>query len=193
MPRCKRPTVRHDPDKHHRRSIRLKEYDYSQPGAYFVTICTRERECLFGEIVDGEMRLNGAGQIMADAWRWLGVQYPYVGLDGSVVMPNHLHGIIVICDDVRRGVSRNAPTKTRKPLGRLIGAFKTVSTKRLNESRLTEGAPLWQRDFYEHVVRNEDELEAIREYIVSNPARWEEDENNPLRLAYGDKHSPGSR
>jgi len=108
-------------------------------------------------------------------------------------MPNHMHGIIVIRDDVRRGISRNAPTQTRKPLGRLIGAFKTVSTKRLNKSRLTEGAPLWQRDFYEYVIRSEDELQVIREYVLSNPARWEEDRNNPLRLACGHDQSSGDQ
>ncbi|MBN2099716.1 MAG: transposase [Dehalococcoidia bacterium] len=171
--------MRYDQDKHHRRSIRLGGYDYAQPGAYFVTICTYQRECLLGEIVDGNVRLSASGQIVADAWVWLAVQYPYVELDVSVVMPNHLHGVVVIRDDVRRGGSRTAPTQGRKPLGRLIGAFKTVSTKRLNRSRLTPGAPLWQRDFYEHVIRTDAELMAIREYILANPAGWDEDENNP--------------
>ena len=168
-----------DPDKHHRRSLRLKGHDYAQPGAYFVTVCTRDRAYLFGHVVNGEMRLNEYGQIVADTWKWLAVQYPYVELDVSVVMPNHLHGIVVIRDDVRRGVSRNAPTWARKPLGRLIGVFKTVSTKRINILHSTQGMPLWQRDFYEHVVRNEAELMAIREYVLANPARWNEDENNP--------------
>ena len=96
----------YDPEKHHRHSVRLKGHDYSQPGAYFVTICTRDRASLLGEMVDGETRLNEFGQIVADAWEWLAVQYAHVELDKSVVMPNHLHGIVVIRDDVRRGVSR---------------------------------------------------------------------------------------
>ena len=100
--------MRRPPDRHHRRSIRLKEHDYAQPGAYFVTVCTRDRACLFGHVVNGEMRLNEYGQIVADTWKWLAVQYPYVELDVSVVMPNHLHGIVVIRDDVRRGAIHRA-------------------------------------------------------------------------------------
>jgi len=171
--------MRFEPDKHRRRSIRLENYDYSQAGAYFVTICTRDRACLLGEIVNGEMRLNEVGQIVADAWKWLAVQYAHVELDMSILMPNHLHGIIMICDDIRRGGSRTAPTETRKPLGRLIGAFKTVSTKRINELHLTSGGPFWQRNYYEHIIRNEEELAEVREYILNNPVRWNEDENNP--------------
>jgi putative transposase len=170
--------MRCEPD-NRRRSIRLKEYDYSQPAAYFVTICTQDRLCLLGEIVDGEMRLNGVGQIVADAWKWLAVQYSHVELDLSILMPNHVHGIIMIRDDICRGGSRTAPTGKRKPLGRLIGAFKTVSTKRINELRLTSGGPFWQRNYYEHVIRNEAELAEVREYILNNPACWDEDENNP--------------
>ena len=93
-------------DIHHRHSIRLREYDYSQAGAYFVTICTQNRECLLGEIVEGEMRLNAAGNVAADSWAWLADQYDYVELDHWVIMPNHIHGIIVITDD-RRGVSHH--------------------------------------------------------------------------------------
>ena len=93
----------YDPNKHHRRSVRLKGYDYMQVGAYFVTICTQNRECLFGEVVDGEMQVNEFGHVVADCWRWLGNQYPYIVIDGWVVMPNHLHGIIVIMNDECRG------------------------------------------------------------------------------------------
>src|SRR3989338_8854106 len=90
--------MRYDPKKHHRRSIRLSGYDYSQAGAYFVTICTQNRQCLFGEIVDGKMRLNEYGWVVAKCWEWLGWQYQHVDLDGWVVMPNHLHGVIMIGD-----------------------------------------------------------------------------------------------
>ena len=147
-----------------------------------MTICTRDRASLLGEMVDGETRLNEFGHIVADAWEWLAVQYAHVELDTSVVMPNHLHGIVVIRDDVRRGVSRNAPTVGRKPLGRLIGVFKTVSTKRVNQLQSTPGAPLWQRDFYEHVIRDEGDLQGIRGYIQANPALWDDDENNPRHV-----------
>jgi len=162
--------------KHHRRSIRLKGYDYTQPGAYFVTVVTRERECSFGEIVNNEMVVNPVGKIVLDTWGWLAAQYAYVTLDEFCVMPNHFHGVIMINDTgVCRGGSRTAPTKT-KPLGRLIGAFKTVSTKRINEMRGTPGVTLWQRNYYEHIIRNEHELGRIRTYIAANPARWQEDE-----------------
>ncbi len=169
------------PHIHHRRSIRLPGYDYTAAGGYFITICTQHRECLFGEVVNGEMRLNEAGTMVAECWQWLPTQYPQVEIDVWVVMPNHFHGILFIAD-AGRGGSRTAPTiQTReKPLGRLIGAFKTVSTKRLNLLRHTPGMPLWQRNYYEHIIRNEDDLNAICHYIANNPLRWAEDENNPV-------------
>jgi putative transposase len=178
-----------------RRSIRLPGYDYTSPGAYFVTICVRGRECLLGEIVDGEMRLNEWGRIAAESWQWLGQQYPYVSLDAWVIMPNHMHGIIVIHeddtvhadggsrDDSRIAPTRIAPTiaavKKRKPLGRLVGAFKTVSTKHINQLRDMPGVPFWQRNYWEHIVRNDTSLNRIREYIQNNPARWIEDQLHP--------------
>jgi len=167
-----------EPPIRNRRSIRLKGYDYTQPGAYFVTICTQNRECLFGQITDGKMVLNNAGRMVADSWEWLAEQYDHVLLDEWVVMPNHLHGIIVITDGGRGG-SRTAPTVKRKPIGRLIGAFKTVSTKQINQMRETSGAKLWQRNYYEHIIRNENELNRIREYIHNNPLKWEFDRENP--------------
>jgi REP element-mobilizing transposase RayT len=181
--------MKYNPDIHHRRSIRLRNYDYSQAGAYFVTICVQGRECLFGEITNRIMRLNDAGNIVAEKWKWLEKQYNHVELDEWGIMPNHMHGIIVITD-VGRGGSRTAPTymrtaltstapTKRKPLGRLIGAFKTVSTKHVNILRDTSGNRLWQRDYWDHVIRNENELHRIREYIRNNPARWREDALHP--------------
>jgi len=179
---------RYDPERHHRRSIRLGGYDYSQPGAYFVTICTRERELLFGEASEGRMFLNAHGQLVAECWSWLSRRYPYVNLDARVVMPNHLHGILVITDSnavYGRGASRSAPTQhapvRRKTLGRLIGAFKTISTKRINAARGTAGARVWQRNYYEHIIRNQRELDALRGYIRANPCRWADDPDNPKR------------
>ncbi len=171
-----------------RRSIRLPAYDYTSAGAYFVTICVWGRECALGDVVDGEMGLSDLGHIVAESWAWLADHHPYVTLDAWAIMPNHMHGIIIIHDDVCRGGSRTAPTTgigaassadKRKPLGRLIGAFKTTSTKRINEVRGLPGTPFWQRNYYERVVRNEGELRAIREYIADNPLHWQLDRENP--------------
>lgn len=180
--------MKFDSQKHHRRSIRLKGYDYSQAGAYFVTIVTWQREMLFGEIVGGEMKLNEFGQIVYEKWQWLETQYEYVELGAWVVMPNHFHGILIIHNDGRsrsraahEGDSRIAPTPI-KPLGGLIGAFKTVSSKHINLLRKTNGIPVWQRNYYEHIIRNEREMDNIHRYIESNPTRWNDDDENPNRI-----------
>ncbi|MBI5876936.1 MAG: transposase [Chloroflexi bacterium] len=174
------------PNHKHRRSIRAQGYDYTQAGGYFVTICTHNRASLFGAIVDGVMRPNAAGTVAADSWAWLATQYPYVMLDEWIIMPNHLHAIIVL-DDVMPGGSRAAPTASspviRKPLGQLVGAFKTVSAKQINGQRNTPGAPVWQRNYYEHIIRNDKELNAIRRYVADNPAQWALDRENPERPA----------
>jgi len=168
----------YDPDEHHRRSIRIKGYDYSRPGWYFVTICAHGYKCVFGKIAAGEMRLNRAGNIARECWEVLPRLYPHVNLDEWVIMPNHLHGIILIRDG--RGGSRTAPTENRKPLGRLVGAFKTMSTKRINELRGAAGVALWQRNYYERIIRDEEELGGIRQYIRENPLRWDEEGENPV-------------
>jgi len=167
----------YNPQSYQRRSIRLKDYDYSQEGAYFVTICTQKHKPLLGEIRNAEMVLNEYGKIVAECWQWLSKQYRHVALDEWVVMPNHMHGIVIIC----RGGSRTAPTENYKPLGRLIGAFKTTSTKRINVLQSTSGNRVWQRNYYEHVIRNEDDLNEISQYILDNPVQWDMDENNPTR------------
>jgi REP element-mobilizing transposase RayT len=191
-----------DPDKHHRRSLRLKGHDYSQPGAYFVTICTRERECLFGHVVNGEMRLTGAGEIAQRCWEDVSHHFPFVELDAFVVMPNHVHGITVIQG---RGEASATPIRVFKEppesdasplrqrpngtqpgsLSAVVQNFKSISTRKMNAACGAPGTPVWQRGYYEHVVRNEQELMAIREYILGNPARWDEDENNPALLNSG--------
>ncbi len=176
--------MKYNPKIHHRRSIRLKGYDYTRDGYYFITLCEQNREHLFGEIARGVMRRNHFGDIVADCWQWLAEQYPYVVLDEWVVMPNHHHGILVLTGETGMGGesrlgldgSQTAPGAVkRKPLGRLIGAFKTISTKRVNEIRKTPGAKLWQRDFYEHIIRNESDLNRIRQYIRNNPMNWQSD------------------
>ncbi len=177
---------RYNPDIHRRRSIRLRGYDYTRAGAYFVTVVVRDRSLRFGEIIDGKMELNDEGRIVATYWEWLGIRYPHVSLDEYVVMPNHLHGIIVLDTIPSQGGSRTAPTKNcRKPLGRLIGAFKTVSTKRINLSCGSPSRRLWQRNYYERVIRDENELSQAREYIVENPLKWELDRENPEAVVEG--------
>ncbi len=160
--------------------MRLQGYDYSQAGGYFVTIVTQGRAALFGEVVNGEMRLNRHGEIVAETWQWLETQYPYVELGAWIVMPNHFHGILMITDDCRGG-SRTAPTGKQKSLGSLIGAFKTVSTKKINLLRNTEGAVVWQHNYYDHILRNQHDLELTWLYIDSNPAQWGSDDENPSK------------
>ena len=170
--------LKYDPDKHRRRSIRLKDYDYSTAGAYFVTICTHNRECVLGEIADGEMRLKEAGQIVRAMWEQLPYHYPHIGLDAFAIMPNHVHGIVTLNDPVGAGF-KPAPTGG-KPHGlpEIIRAFKTFSSRRINQFRQMTGVPVWQRNYYEHVIRNEKTLNAIREYITANPYQWQEDPEN---------------
>ena len=129
------------------------------------------------EVADGVMRLNDAGYIVAESWQWLGMQYDYMELSEWVIMPKHMHGIIVVTDG--RGGSRTAPTVKRKPIGRIIGAFKTVSTKRINELRSTPGVAVWQRNYYERIIRDESSLNRMRQYILDNPLRWQVDRENP--------------
>jgi REP element-mobilizing transposase RayT len=172
--------LKHDPDRHHRQSTRLKGYDYAQPGAYFVTVCTRDRECLLGDIVDGEMRLNEYGMAVREEWLRTAQLRETVELDACTIMPNHVHGIVVITNG--RGTARRAPTERfGKPVAdsipTIMRAFKSASTKHINVIRRTPGTPVWQRNYYEHVVRDDEELKAIRQYILSNPANWTTDEN----------------
>jgi REP element-mobilizing transposase RayT len=169
--------TRYNIDSHHRRSIRLRGYDYSRAGAYFVTICVHDRRPILGTVEEDRVAHTDCGRAVVDCWRWLGERYPHVEIDEWIVMPNHLHGIVVLCDAERDG-SRTGGTR-RKPLGELIGAFKTVSTQRVNALRARAGEPLWQRDFYEHIIRDEVELDRIRQYIATNPLQWALDRENP--------------
>jgi putative transposase len=179
-------------EKHHRRSIRLRGYDYSQPGAYFITICTQDRSYLFGEVVNGEIQMNEYGQIVHDAWNDLPNHYAGVVLDAFVIMPNHVHEVIVLTNDpirddfVGAGL-KPAPTHTKHvPLSEIVRAFKTFSARRINQHRGTPGAPVWQRNYYEHIIRNEESLNHIREYILQNPIRWRLDRENPGRTGTDD-------
>jgi putative transposase len=168
-----------------RRSLRLREYDYNQPGAYFITICTENRECLFGEIVGGEMKINEIGDSVRTTWQHIGTRYLHTAIDAFVIMPNHIHGIIFI----NVGAIHESPLQkseiTRRRnmlLPKIIGYFKMNSAKKITTLRATSGTPVWQRNYYEHVIRNEIELEEIREYIENNRAKWLEDENHPANI-----------
>ena len=170
--------VKYNPSVHRRRSIRLPGYDYAQTGAYFVTICVEDRECLLGRISQCEMTLTPFGRCVERAWYELGNHNPQVQLDSFVVMPNHVHGIIVIQnEEVARLTNSGGSCSKEKTLGRLVGSFKTMSTKTVNILRGTPGAQLWQRNYYERIVRDEEELGRIREYMHNNPAKWLEDPN----------------
>jgi len=147
-----------------RRSARLKGYDYSQPGAYFVTMCVRGKRCELGEVEGEEIYLSDIGNIMEDCWLSLDTLHAYLELDEWKIMPNHTKHI------------------KRKPLGRILGAFKTMSTKRINLLLNTPGKQFWQRGYYDHIIRNREELDRIRKYIFENPLKWELDEYHPSKL-----------
>jgi REP element-mobilizing transposase RayT len=180
--------MRFIPGARNRRSVRLKEYGYVQAGAYFVTICTYNRDCLFGEVVDGEMRLNEYGEIARDEWIKTASVRTSVVLDVFVIMPNHIHGIIILTGNgsgnvgaARRVAPNGRVARTMQPgsIGAIIGQFKSIATKRINKRRGTPGLPVWQRNYYERVLR-EDELDRVRAYIQNNPAQWEMDAENPI-------------
>lgn len=169
-------------DKHRRHSIRLKDYDYSQAGAYFITICTRSRKLIFGDVVEGEMRLNEYGRVVETEWIKTADIRKNVELDVFVVMPNHFHGVIIISgkgDPSGRPYAPSSPHGSPSgSLGAIIGQFKSAASKRINKLRGTPGTPIWQRSYYEHVIRNEDDLAEIREYIMNNLMKWELDKEN---------------
>jgi REP element-mobilizing transposase RayT len=230
-----------------RRSLRLKGYDYSQAGAYFVTICAHDKKCLFGEVMNGEMRINELGTILVAEWEKSAEIRSEVKLGPYVVMPNHFHGIIFIVggnggrapnpppgiDPFRRGdrrVARSnpvlaseaqfdrgpegdplpsgpqnpnhaspgdrpvAPTKGPKPrsIGAMVAGFKSAVTKRFNALRHLPGTPVWQRNYYEHVIRDEDDCTRIIEYITTNPQRWAEDSLHPDKITAISKTSKNS-
>ena len=149
-----------------RRSLRLKEYDYSRGGAYFITICTYNRECVLGNVADEEMILNQSGNIVLACWNSLLERYDNIELDKFVVMPNHVHGIIKIIDHVGaihelplQTANTNQKTKRRRMLiPKVVGYFKMNSSKQINTIRNSTGIPVWQRNYYEHIIRNEDKL-----------------------------------
>jgi putative transposase len=233
--------MQNNPTLPQRRSLRLKGYDYSQTGVYFVTLCAQEKKCLFGEIVNDEMRVNELGTIVAAEWEKSAEIRSEIELGPYVVMPNHFHGIILIVDPDRspipnldatpprrgdRPVARSEPVPAQGPqidrgvagnplppslpspgdppvaptigppprsVGALMAGFKSAVTKRINTIRKLPGTPVWQRNYYEHVIRDEDDYNRIIEYISANPQRWLEDSLHPDKVATtpkSKKHNP---
>lgn len=196
----------YDPQHYHRRSIRLKGYDYAQSGAYFVTICTYQHQSLFGVVVGGEMVFNSFGQVVWEEWFKSARIRSEIELftDEFVVMPNHIHGIIWIVNDptvpatrrvaptiprVTQTIPRVAPTPSSRPcgprpgsIGAIIGQDKSAVTKRINQIRETLGEPIWQRNYHDRIIRDETELVNIRAYIADNPRRWTEDRYHPEKV-----------
>ncbi|MGD1862872.1 MAG: transposase [Leptolyngbyaceae cyanobacterium] len=242
----------YNPDKHHRRSLRLPHYDYTSPGAYFITICVHQRQCLFGEIVNGAMQLNEFGEVARSHWLRLPQHRVHVRLDAFVIMPNHMHGIIVLdtstdpiigthvgaglaqtssnptnnnapkpaptahpqnndvgldrhglnadetrspgCDGVgfgRHGLNMDE-TRSPKPtppgklgggkrhdIPEIVRGYKTFSARRINRLRRIRGVPVWQRNYWERIIRDETALRNIRRYIRNNPASWQLDKLHP--------------
>lgn len=168
----------YNPDIHHRKSTRLPDYDYSQNGMYFITICTEGRQHLFGEIIDGEMSPNLAGKIINQTWENILNDDPHCSSYISVLMPNHFHAIIQI-ENVGANPSSTAD-RCGRPIGEIIGAFKSKTTnqyiKKVHEGIFPSFEKrIWQRNFHEHIIRNEESLEKIYEYIKYNPINWETD------------------
>jgi putative transposase len=195
--------MNYNPDIHHRRSIRLHDYDYTSAGAYFVTICTQGRECLFGEIDAGKIILNYAGRMIQDLWTETSNKFPEMETDTHIVMPNHFHGIVFIVGALRADtlisegktnieaigkITAVADAKPGPALGDIVGAFKSLTTHAYINGVAQQNWPsfpgkLWQRNYYERVIRNDNELTRAREYIVNNPLKWPEDENNPGNMS----------
>lgn len=182
----------YDPKKHQRRSIRLNGYDYSQPGLYFVTIVAMDRKCLFGDVENEKMVFNDAGKFVQNCWLDIPSHFPNVKLDEFIVMPNHIHGIISIIDDDKTDKSVGAKhfsplqdnnTTFRSPsktIGSIVRGLKIGVTKWFRSN--TDIHNVWQRNYYDHVIRDENDLNHIREYIINNPLQWEMDNENPDRL-----------
>ena len=181
-----------------RRSIRLQSYDYSSPGEYFVTICIQDRRPLFGDVVDGEMRLNRLGRIAWERWYQIPDRFKNVTLDVFVVMPNHVHGIIGIesnpvaaihelqqrganpenRDDLKFNSEEYRKRRRQMLLPKIIGWYKMNVSKQANIIIKKTGNRFWQRNYYEHIIRDDQALNRIRNYIIHNPSKWERDRNN---------------
>jgi REP element-mobilizing transposase RayT len=196
--------MKYNPDIHKRQSIRLRGYDYSQSGLYFITICCYQRECLFGEVINSQMILNNSGELVKEEWLKSAEIRKEIELGGFVIMPNHFHGIVIINQEINKNIGNNqnplgangrSPLQTiqssqqqismkPKSLSSLIAGFKSATTKKINIIRSTPKNPVWQRNYYDHIIRNDQSLERIREYVQNNPLSWKNDQlhpNNPSK------------
>jgi putative transposase len=177
----------------HRVPTRLSNFDYASAGAYFITICAHERRLLFGEIFGDVLVPSKIGSIVNDCWAAIPRHFPDVDLDTFVLMPNHLHGILVI-RSAPVGVQHAGPSERRvrhagplQPqrwsppgsIGAIVRSFKSAVTKTCNERQLTNGTPIWQRNYYEHVIRKDEDMNRVRQYIIDNPKNWATDKENP--------------
>ena len=184
--------LKNRPDNHapRRRPLRLPGFDYSREGAYFVTICTWNRECLLGDVMKGKMRLNELGRVVHTVWDGLSDRFPTIELVSFIVMPNHVHGILLVGAALALpvgGAASSAPTRfASTTLGTVVRAFKSISAIGVNRLLSRSGQSLWQRSYYEHVIRTEKCLNRIREYIATNPLRWQLDRENPERKGEDD-------
>ena len=160
------PTM-YNPEIHHRRTIRLQEYDYSSDGLYFITICTHQHKTILGKNIDGQMTLSRSGEIIEKVWNELNIKFPNIICHEYTIMPNHLHGIIQIKNDI---VGGQTPPLQQTTLGNIIAFFKYKTTKQVNSD-----TPLWQRNYYEHIIRNQQAYEEIAAYIIENPINWRND------------------
>lgn len=183
-----------NPDIHHRQSIRITNHDYSQQGGYFITVCTHQRAHLFGEIIDGRMVLNDTGIIAQKCWHEIPTHFPMVFLDESVIMPNHMHGIITINgvgannhspNSIARNIRANNHSPlpkgingTSKTVGSIIRGFKIGVTCCYRNHGYAD--PIWQRNYWERIIRDERELQSVRQYIRNNPAQWQHDDLNDM-------------
>jgi REP element-mobilizing transposase RayT len=160
-----------DQNIHHRRSIRLRGYDYTQSGVYFVTICTHARAHIFGQIIDGAVDLSPAGRLLDRCWLALPRHFSFVTIDTYVIMPDHIHGILAIDrpEDHARPAPSTRPHVVPGSLGAIVRTLKSTAARAINRS---SGGPIWQRNYYERVVRDDAELQRVRAYIINNPARW---------------------
>ena len=176
--------------KYRRRSLRLPDYDYTQPRAYFVTICTWKRHSLFGEVVDDTMILNRSGQVARDQWIRLSIRFPQADFSKYIIMPNHVHGIIWITSEMmgtgdkltdisKKSLTHRTNHKNQialRSLGTLVRAYKSSVTWRLHTLDQSTRMPIWQRNYYEHIIRDEQDLQNISDYIQTNPCKWEQDQ-----------------
>lgn len=166
----------------HRQSHRLRYYNYSREGIYFVTICTRDRQCLFGEISEVTMKLSEMGKIAEKCWNDIPKHFPHMVLDDYIVMPNHIHGIIIINQSLKKGecYSPLQLRGTSKTIGSAIRGFKIGVTQWARKN--TTLNDVWQRNYYEHVVRNDLSFYQIKEYILHNPEKWSQDKLHPSNI-----------